>query len=336
MKLSRRNNNRANKRKRTRRMRGGIGESFAAMAKKNEDISQENRDNAVIFSNVGNATVGALAATGVGIPFAAVIGGVFLVTSVLIKMKMNNTDLKTVLLDVFNIISNCVRLYELIQIASSTFKTEITTGELKFNIDEEIIQRLNEKLVYLLKNLLEITPDEIVVLLSNMSDKITNTQIMDIINAEKSTRTGIANKFRAVRRVVKRNVNVLETINNIVKNLSVINSYFMLMKGQFDMACDYYQRHLPNYSEIWKKIEENDVFTNFLVPNDAKTAENVEELMKESAQQQVQQQVQQPVQVQAQAQQPVQVQAQYITYLDPYTNKYYLYYPSTGMYYVHA
>lgn len=126
--------------------------------------------------------------------------------------------------------------------------------------------------------MLELSPTEVIKELVKDKSINSNTKIKSIIETENTNRkTGIMNTLSSMRRVFKRNVNVEKTTNEIVKNISVINGYFMIMKSQFDIATTYYQRHLPveTNAAIWKEIEADDSFKDFLLPNDEKTGEKI-------------------------------------------------------------
>jgi hypothetical protein len=58
-------------------------------------------------------------------------------------------------------------------------------------------------------------------------------------------------------RVSKRTIGAQNTINEIIKDLAIINGYFMLMKSQFDMIVHHCERDIDKLvlDGIWKKIE---------------------------------------------------------------------------------
>jgi hypothetical protein len=57
----------------------------------------------------------------------------------------------------------------------------------------------------------------------------------------------------------------------LINELTLVNGFFMLMKAQYDMTIDYYERSMSkeDWTHIWKKyIQNSSVYIEYLVPSD--------------------------------------------------------------------
>jgi hypothetical protein len=281
-KIKNRYNNNKNKYKLNltkKRVTGGdVNDLIDASTKDTEDMIK-NAKLAANLTKLGHGVIIGLTISGVGIPFVGLVGAVFLISNALLKAKENNLTLKNVLNDVLVIITNNFRLYKVINKSIQIIEKhkENHNNIQSFIIDSDVVKILYEKMLYLFENLLEICPTEVIKALVNDKSINSNRELNDIIQSENTNRTGIKNTFSSLGRVFKRNVNSDKTINRIIKNISVINGYFMIIKSQFDIATTYYQRHLPVETSvaIWKEIEADESFKDFLSPDDAKTGEKI-------------------------------------------------------------
>jgi hypothetical protein len=271
------NNNNKNKNKYTKkRITGGVIDDLIDKSTKDTEDMIKNARLAGNLTKLSHGVIIGLTLSGVGIPFVGLVGAVFLISNQLIKAKENNLTLKNVLNDVLVIITNNFRLYKVINKSIQIFEKHNTIQP--FIIDASVIKILYEKMLYLFENLLEISPTEVITALVNDKSINSNTELKDIIQIEyKNRNSGIKNAFASLNRTFRRNVNSDKTTNRIVKNISIINGYFMIMKTQFDIASDYYQRNLPleTNSKIWKEIEADESFKDFLSPDDDKTGETI-------------------------------------------------------------
>ena len=282
IKKNRYNNNNRYKLNRTKkRVTGGDINNLIDKSTKDTEEMIKNADLASDLAKVGHAVIIGLTLSGVGVPFVGLVAAVFLISNQLLRSKEQNLILRTVLNDVIVIILNNFRLYKVINKSIQIIekhKEENHNNIQSFLIDSDIIKILYEKMIYLFENLLELSPTEVIKELVNDKSINSNAKIKTIIETENTNRkTGIMNTLSSMRRVFKRNVNVEKTTNEIVKNISVINGYFMIMKSQFDLATNYYQRNLPveTSATIWKEIEADESFTDFLLPNDVKTSKKI-------------------------------------------------------------
>lgn len=273
------NNNRYKSNQTKKRVTGGdVNNLIDASTKDTEDMIK-NAKLAANLTKLGHGVIIGLTISGVGIPFVGLVGAVFLISNALLKAKENNLTLKNALNDVLVIIVNNFRLYKVINKSIQIIEKhkENHNNIQSFIIDSDVVKILYEKMLYLFENLLEISPTEVIKALVNDKSINSNRELKDIIQSENTSRAGIKNAFSSMHRVFRRNVNSDNTTNRIIKNISVINGYFMIMKSQFDIATTYYQRHLPveTNAAIWKEIEADESFKDFLLPNDEKMGEKI-------------------------------------------------------------
>jgi len=77
--------------------------------------------------------------------------------------------------------------------------------------------------------------------------------------------------------------------DDIITNLTLINGYFMIMKSQYDMTLELYQREFEDdWAKIWKIIENSEEFNDYMIPKTIKDStkeilKNEEDTMKEAA-----------------------------------------------------
>jgi hypothetical protein len=240
-------------------------------------------------SYIGNVAVGALAATGVGVPLAGLIGAILIVAQVMANMAIANSKLKTVLYDVLNIIMHCNKINQVIVLILGEFNVKIINGTKPYEIDKEILDRLNEKLELLFTYLLGIGEKQMIKLLYSSFQKLKiedkyfdfileeciqrNIQITqeqgDRIKKSNSTNSPgyLERKLISVSRMTNRTVWAQYSINEIVKDLAIVNGYFMLMKSQFDMIVHHCERTITDKTildGIWGNIMKDDVYRSYL------------------------------------------------------------------------
>jgi hypothetical protein len=156
----------------------------------------------------------------------------------------------------------------------------------EYEIDSEIEDRLNEKLELLFTYLLGIGEENMIKLLyESMSTLNIEKKYLDFIleeclqrgmNYEKvlkyaedkdKKKSGLFGRGIAMAsRVNKRTLGAQNTINEIIKDLAIINGYFMLMKSQFDMIVRHCERtfETETVKTIWKKIEVKPEYKTYL------------------------------------------------------------------------
>lgn len=260
--------------------------------------------------------IGALSATGVGLPIAGALGVVLVVAGVMAKMVVASLKLQNVLYDVMNIVSHCYRIDQLITrttgictiavfragdvallMENGTFnetaydkalatatkaKGEFLTLPLKqplaamsnqdllklIEVSEELKQRLLSKIGILTKYLLTIAPDEILAALK-ADARVKQSRMGELVGTEEAMRNKFfMGRIRKMARVMNRRTNAANLQIEIIKELTIVEGFFMLMKAQYDTALDYYAAHLPNWAGTRDVIESTTEFREYLIsPN---------------------------------------------------------------------
>ena len=168
-------------------------------------------------------------------------------------------------------------------------RTSSLIGKIQKNrdIDSRLFDKIKELTVFLLK--LMPTPDIIEL---NKDPKIKNSSFGDLLKEEMNKRNlirddkestsfsekiqkGVSSVGKTISsasalalRMHKRIIDPEKTINKIVRDLSIINGFSILMKSQYDFQMDYYERELlpSEYKKIWNYIEKQDEYQFYLVP----------------------------------------------------------------------
>lgn len=234
---------------------------------------------------IGYAAVAGLSATGVGVPVAGALAAVLLIANSMSYMKIANIKLKTVLFDVLNIITHCNKLNSTILIIFNQFNSNLNKD---IKIDPEIYDRLEEKLDLLMKYLIGLSTNSMIKILIKDENLKKFDKVGKIINDECKKRgmddckddgedENKPSSFKKViqsvergidtsERVINRSVWAQYTINEVVKDLTIINGYFMLMKSQFDMLIQHHERNISDQikKNIWSEIEKNDLYKSYL------------------------------------------------------------------------
>ena len=243
-----------------------------------EDLSKgaQNRSNIVkaaagasLLTTIGRVAVVGLSASGVGLPLAGVIATALIIAHVFAEINISNINLKNVMYDTLNIISNSYILNDYINYVethmkntkpSASVSTEVNSG----NTEEpnQIIQglkdRLKDKIIGLISYLLSIATDDM--LTSLQRDKSATPAIRKLVDAENANRKGFFAFMARAGRVVDRTLKADRTISYIIRDISIINGYFMLVKSHFDLSLDEFERSLgtEGVTTFWKKVK-NDV-----------------------------------------------------------------------------
>ena len=144
----------------------------------------------------------------------------------------------------------------------------------KLGKNKEIDSQLYDKIKLLTLYLLNLSPTTILEKL-NKDPKIQNSSFGKLLKEEIQTRNKsfISKTYALAERVYSRTGNPKNTINKIVKELSVINGYYNLMINQYNFQKEYYSREfLPSeYKKIWRFIERQEEYINFMIPQDPNT-----------------------------------------------------------------
>ena len=228
-----------------------------------------------VASNIGYGAVAGLAATGVGIPLAGAIAGALLIANKLSNMYLNNLKLFPIMFDTMSILTNCYKLNELIGKAYEIIKKKIpslnksnTDLVNKISIDPEIQNHIFIKVNDLTAYLLNIAEDSVLEVLIK-DDDIKRSKFLGPVQKEYDLRKNqkIINYFNKVQRGINRFIYVSDTKSDIIDNLSLINSFFIIIKSQYDFALQLYERE---FGETWKdiltEIESTQEYAKYLIP----------------------------------------------------------------------
>lgn len=261
---------------------------MAALASNNTAKAAALAGTVAAAATIGNVLVGSLAATGVGVPLAGIIGAILVVAQVMAKMAVANINLKTVLYDVLNIVMHCNKINQVVVLILREFNGYNKTNSKKqYAIDSEIEDRLNEKLELLFIYLLGIGEKDMIQLLHdsnttlNIEEKysdlileeclkrgMTSEKINEYANKKNKKKSGVFSlAMGTMDRVSKRTIGAQNTINEIIKDLAIVNGYFMLMKSQFDMIVRHCERTITDkvaLADIWGKIENRPEYKTYL------------------------------------------------------------------------
>lgn len=228
-----------------------------------------------VASNVGYGAVAGLTASGVGIPLAGAIAGALLIANKLSNMYLNNLKLFPIMFDTMSILTNCYKLNELIGKAYEIIQkhlqnVEKPTYELvkKIRIDPEIQKHILSKVNDVTAYLLNIAEDSVLEFLMKDPD-IQNNNFLGPVKKEYELRknNNVKNFFNKAQRGINRFIYISETKSDIIDNLSLINSFFIIIKSQYDFALQLYERE---FGEKWKdvlmEIESTTEYQNYLIP----------------------------------------------------------------------
>jgi hypothetical protein len=153
----------------------------------------------------------------------------------------------------------------------------------KIRKDPDIQARLYDKLQYLTVYLFSLSPTNLLTkLYDDQSVKQSGIGILiqnefkrrglNTDNGSPKNRFGFFDKATGIGRIFMRTLKGKSVTNKMVQDLCVINSYFNLMKSQYDFEWDYYARMLKKeeYDKIWNCIQNQQEYTNFMVKEDSK------------------------------------------------------------------
>jgi hypothetical protein len=213
------------------------------------------------------AAIGALAATGIGIPVAGALTSVLIIAKLMANVRIYNKKLITMLLDVLNIITHGNKLNLAIETVLKYF-SEKTNMQIK--IDEEIKIRLNSKLQRLMQYLLNLATDDVIDILNK--DNTLDSKTREIVLAESNKRNEqsfIKRTYSIANRGFNRNIRSEYKISEIGRELTVINGYFMLMKSQYDMLLNHLKHKLPTetFDGVWDEIVKDESYTSYVLLN---------------------------------------------------------------------
>lgn len=228
-----------------------------------------------VASNIGYGAVAGLTASGVGIPLAGAIAGALLIANKLSNMYLSNLKLFPVMFDTMSILTNCYKLneligkaYEIIQKHLPSLKKSNTELVNRIRIDPEIQKHILSKVNDVTAYLLNIAEDSVLEFLMKDPD-IQNNNFLGPVKKEYDLRKkeNIKNFFNKAQRGINRFVYVSETKSDIIDNLSLINSFFIIIKSQYDFALQLYEREFgAEWKNILTEIENTPEYAKYLIP----------------------------------------------------------------------
>ena len=224
--------------------------------------------------------VGILGASGVGLPAAGIMAIVLLIGSKIAKMYITSSQLKLVIIDVTVILTQCFYVNDYIDNSLKELEI-IETNTLQVGGDSQLIndqnpvievygdfgikemkQKLTEKLNLLLHLILENCTMQLLTAIrdefqneNNNNDKSIDA-IIKIINEEinspgrtKSFKTGLTYSYKTLGRIYSRTMGSGTTTNDIIRELTIIQAYFFIVKSKFDEIIKLMEREQTTFFE---------------------------------------------------------------------------------------
>jgi hypothetical protein len=150
------------------------------------------------------------------------------------------------------------------------FKTNIVG---KCNMNEDIKERIREKIEDLTNLLLLNATDRILSILQRDPDVITSG-FGDAVKKELDRRNQSMSKtLGKIKRGFDRTINSSSIQNDILKDLTIINGFFNILKSQYDMTLELYEREFgEDWNKIWGIIQSTNEYINYMEPKDVRVA----------------------------------------------------------------
>ena len=271
---------------------------------------------------ISNASIPFLAASGIGLPLA----GVLFLCKQMAELYVNKIQLKLMFQDLIIILHNCYCLEKLIITTVNIFKEQLVgfiesnhlenEMELKRRIqnmsfDINLKTRIKDKIDLITKLLIKISPRKA----SKIFDKMFNPENPDInpiipsvennnsemsrLNKAKQYLGNKWNKFSSeINDKYERFFYSQYHKENIIRELGLLNSLFLIYNSQFDWSIQFYEKMANSIDssgklleDIWILIENEEDYTNYLHPKieaiSKEVTNDVEELKSDSKGQQI-------------------------------------------------
>jgi hypothetical protein len=150
------------------------------------------------------------------------------------------------------------------------FKTNIVG---KCNMNEDIKERIREKIEDLTNLLLMNATDRILSILQRDPDVITSG-FGDAVKKELDRRNQSMSKtLGKIKRGFDRTINSSSIQSDILKDLTIINGFFNILKSQYDMTLELYEREFgEDWNKIWGIIQSTNEYINYMEPKDVRVA----------------------------------------------------------------
>jgi methionyl-tRNA synthetase len=140
-------------------------------------------------------------------------------------------------------------------------------------MNEDIKERIREKIEDLTNLLLKNATDRILDILKNDTDVI-NSGFGEAVKKELTRRNQSMSKtLGKIKRGLDRTVNSSAIQSDILKDLTIINGFFNILKSQYDMTLELYEREFgEDWNKIWGVIQSTDEYINYMEPKDVRVA----------------------------------------------------------------
>jgi hypothetical protein len=240
---------------------------------------------ASLLTTIARVAVVGLSASGAGLPLAGVIATALIIAHVFAEMNISNINLKSVMYDTLNIISNSYILNDYIDyVEKHMTNNNILLSQETIDISKKppenpnqiivgLKSRLKDKITGLISYLLSIATDDM--LASLKRDKSATQAIRDLVDAENANRKGFFAFMARAGRVVDRTLKADRTISYIIRDISIINGYFMLVKSHFDLSVDVFERALGTGKDKFWETVANEADDNTEPTNQGEVANGV-------------------------------------------------------------
>jgi len=204
-----------------------------------------------------NVAIPFLAASGVGLPLA----GALYLAKQLSDMYIDKLQLKMMFIDLILILENCYFLDKLIQKTNEIFNLQLK------NISEGIIITLDESLQHRILDKINL----ITKLLASISSEKAKNIFLNMFNDNNANAINDDRYFAKFRSKMDRMFNSKFYKEIILRELSILNSLFILYNSKFDWIIQFYEKKInikdPNIvTNIWDEIEKTNEFKNYLKP----------------------------------------------------------------------
>lgn len=242
-----------------------------------QEMIKKGAEAVIIGTVVAKVSVAGLTASGVGIPLAAVIATALVIANVFAEMKISNIELTKVIGHTLTIISNCYMLNDYIEFVECHIKTfkvnssgesQLTTTHNEPNDEiDKLKETLKHMLSELINRLLSIVTNEMLGKLINETKPNGNTLIQTLaIDEAKKRGYNFTNFFSAVNklteRLTARTFDANKTISFIIRDLTIINGFFILIKSHFDVYLHAFEMSLSgeNVKRFWENVKKSGDF----------------------------------------------------------------------------
>lgn len=150
------------------------------------------------------------------------------------------------------------------------FKTNLVG---KISMNEDVKDRIREKIQDITQLLLKNATDRILGILQR-DDDVTKSGFGVAVTQEYNRRNASFSKtLGKIKRGFDRTVNSKTIQDDILKDLTIINGFFTILKSQYDMTLELYERELgEDWNRVWSIIQSTDEYVNYMVPKDVRLA----------------------------------------------------------------